>query len=149
MSDLMQFDFGKGITLQEVTMNPEKYDPEVQASFFDAVKAVRAQLREAEMILEAHILDNMNKDNATKLIFKGMDGRELVATRKKGADRCGAKEADEIMKKNGFQPGMIGDYKFSPSWSKAKEARKLGGDIQLIIDEMFKESKETIVISEK
>lgn len=149
MNDLMQLDFGRGITLQDVTMNPDKYEPEVQAAFFDAVKSVQAQLREAQQILEAHLLKTMTDENATKLIFKSMGGQELVATRKKGAVKCDAKNADEIIKAAGHDPLAIGTYEYKPSWTKAKEHRKLGGDIQVIIDDLFKEGKESISITEK
>ena len=150
MNDLLSIDFGvQGQTLKDVMMNPEKYPVEIQAAYYDAIKAAKAQLREAEQILEEHILKVMADDNATKLIFKGVDGRELVATKKKGAVKCEAKDADKIMKQHGFQEGMIGSYEFKTSWSKAKEARKLGGDIQVIIDDLFKEGKETITIDEK
>jgi hypothetical protein len=48
----------------------------------------------------------------------------------------------------GFSPDEIGGYVFKPSWSKAKEARKLGGDKQLVIDEIFTEGKPSLTIEE-
>jgi len=38
---------------------------------------------------------------------------------------------------------------YKPSWSKAKEARKLGGKKQKVIDEIFAEGKKTIKIEVK
>jgi hypothetical protein len=147
---LVKIDFGvQGQTLMDVCMNPDSYPEEIVAAYMDAVVSVSQQIREARVMLEANLLKRMNADNATKMMFKSIDGRELVATKKKGAVKCESKDADEIVKSHGFQPGMIGDYKFSPSWSKAREARKLGGDIQVIIDDLFKEQKESITISEK
>ncbi|MFA5423950.1 MAG: hypothetical protein WC374_08850 [Phycisphaerae bacterium] len=147
---LVKINFGiEGQTLQDVAMNPDNYPEEIVAAYMDAVNMVNQQLREAKIQLEANILKRMTNDNATKMIFKSIDGCELVATRKKGAVKCEARDADEVMKQHGFQPGMIGDYKFVPSWSKAKEASKLGGDIQVLIDDMFKEQKESITITEK
>ena len=150
MNDLMQLNFGvQGQTLQDVAMNPGNYPVEILAAYIDATGEVTRQIREAKIMLEANLLKRMESDNATKLMFKSVDGRDLIATRKKGAVKCEVKDADEVVKSHGFDPIQIGDYKFSPSWSKAKEARKLGGDIQLIIDEMFKEQRESITITEK
>jgi hypothetical protein len=150
MNDLLQLNFGAtGATLQDVAMKPEAYPAEIKGAYLDVIKAMKSQLREVEQIIEAHLLTEMVHDNATKMVFKSIDGRDMVATRKKGAVKCESKDADEQYKASGFNPLEIGDYKFSPSWTKAKEARKLGGDKQLIIDEMFKESKESITITEK
>lgn len=147
---LLTIDFGvQGQTLADVMMNPDNYPDEILAAYVDVTIAMSAQIREARTIIEANLLKRMNDDNATKMMFKGIDGRDLVATRKKGAVKCEAKDADEQVKAHGFDPLMIGDYKFSPSWSKAKEARKLGGDMQIIIDDMFKEGRESITITEK
>lgn len=147
---LIKIDFGvQGQTLQDVSMNPDKYPVEIVAAYIDAVNMVNQQLREAKIQLEANLLKRMDDDNATKMIFKSIDGRELVATRKKGAVKCDAKDADEIVKAHGFDPLTIGKYEFKPSWSKANEAWKLGGDLQVLIDDLFKEGRESITITEK
>jgi hypothetical protein len=149
MNALLSVDFGvEGQTLQDVIMNPDKYPIELQAAYMDVVNSMSKQIREAKKILEAHIRKQMADDNATKLLFKSIDGRELWATLKKGSMECEAKNADEIMKEHGFQPTVIGNYEFKPSWTKAKEVRKQGGDIQVVIDDLFKESKESIIISD-
>lgn len=150
MKELLSIDFGiKGQTLQDVMMNPDKYPPEIIAAYADAVQAVSGQIREARTILEAHLLNKMVEDNATKLIFKSIDGRELIATKKSGQVKCEKKNIDEIFKSAGFDPLTIGNYKFDPSWTKAKEIRKLGGDLQKLIDELFIKGRDSITITEK
>lgn len=150
MNDLLQLNFGAtGATLQDVAMNPNAYPAEIRGAYLDVIKAMKSQLREVEQIIEAHLLSEMVHDNATKMVFKSIDGRDMVATRKKGSVQCKEKDADERYKSEGFDPLEIGNYEFKASWTKAKEARKLGGDKQLIIDELFKEQKESIVITEK
>lgn len=150
MNDLLSVDFGiKGQTLQDVIMRPENYPVEIVAAYMDAVLAVSAQIRQARMILEAHLLNKMADDNATKLIFKSITGLEMIATKKSGPIKCETKNADEVIKAAGFDPLTIGNYKFDPSWTKAKEIRKLGGDIQKIIDELFIKKNDTISITQK
>jgi hypothetical protein len=150
MNDLLAIDFGvQGQSLKDVMMHPQEFPDEILAAYIDVTMAMSAQLREAKIIIEANLLKRMETDNATKMNFKSIDGRELVATRKSGAMRCEAKDVDGIMKAHGFQPTVIGNYEFKPSWQKAKEVRKQGGDIQLVIDEIFKAQKESIFISEK
>lgn len=148
MNEIMNIEIG-GITLRDVAMSPEKYPDEILAAYIDVSKSMTAQIREAQQIMEANLLKRMDDENATKLVFKNLDGAEMMATRKKGSVKCEAKNADEIMKANGFDPLAIGEYKFSPSWTKAKEARKLGGEMQVVIDDLFKEGRESIMIGEK
>ncbi len=149
MNDLLSIDFGiKGQTLKDVIMRPDNYPVEIVAAYMDAILAVSAQIREARIILEAHLLNKMAVEGATKLLFKSIDGRAMIATRKNGPVKCEIKNADEVIKDAGFDPLIIGNYKFDPSWTKAKEIRKLGGDIQKIVDELFIKKNDTISITQ-
>ena len=148
MDALYQVDIA-GEQVKKIVEHPDNYPDEMLAVAIDVVNNMARQIREAKLILEAHLVKRMKDENATKMPIIGLQGKEQVATRKKGSFKCDSKDADVIFQNYGFDPTSIGDYVFKPSWTKAKEARKLGGDMQLLIDEFFKEGKESITISDK
>lgn len=134
-----------GIDLREVINNPANFPDEVQAAAIDLITDWSRQIREAKVRLEGHLTATMKADNATKMVFISVSGEEKTATLGKGKmEAC--KAADKMYKKYGFPPEEIGEWEFKPSWSKAKEARKFGGDKQLVIDEIFQEGKEKLII---
>lgn len=137
-----------GVNINDVITRPEAYPEEVIGAAVDVIVEMSRQIREAEVRLKGHIIEKMKHDNATKLMFVSNDGGNKMITLKSGSMQCENKDADMVYKKHGFDPMEIGEYVFKPSWSKAKEARKFGGDKQLVIDELFKNGKQSITISE-
>jgi|GEM_PF-1537982 len=136
----------QGLDIDDVICNPSAYEPEIVLAVIDSANDIARQVREVKMRLEGDILIRMKKEGATKWTFKDINGEERRATLKKGPMKCELKEADENYRMFGFDPLEIGEYVFKPSWSKAKEARKVGGEKQQIIDTMFVEGKESIFI---
>ena len=132
--------------LLAIATNPGNYPEEVLCVAIDVIRDMSAQIYEAKKRIEGHIIKKMQLDNATKQSFRGTDGKEKMATLKFGSMKCKNKEANIIYRDSGFDPKEIGEYVFKPSWSKAKEARKFGGEKQLIIDELFKQGNTTIEI---
>jgi len=137
-----------GVNLNDVIERPDAYPEEVLGAAIDVITDMSRQIREAKLRLEMHIIGKMKADNSTKLIFIGNDGNKKLITLKSGPVQCESKDGDMIYKRHGFDPLEIGEYIFKPSWSKAKEARKFGGDKQVVIDDLFKNGKESITISE-
>ena len=135
-----------GISLRDVINTPAEYNDEVLGAAIETLNEYSRQLREAKVRLEGHLAHSMKQDGATKLIFMSADGSQRKLTLNKGKMEAST-DADEIYKKHGFDPLEIGEYKYVASWSKAKEARKLGGEKQLVIDEIFKEGKEKLTIT--
>lgn len=141
----MELQVLSGINLKDIIADPNTPD-EVCAAAVTVLDDMARQIREAKTLIAGRLTEHMTSENATKLKFRGPNGDDLVVTLKTGATKCEAKDADERYRQYGFDPLEIGSYKFEPSWSKAKEARKLGGDKQLIIDELFKAGKPSIEI---
>jgi hypothetical protein len=136
----------QGLDIDDVICNPSAYEPEIVLAVIDSANDISRQAREVKMRLEADIISRMKKEDATKWMFIDVNGQERKATLKKGPVKCEMKEADENYKMFGFDPIEIGEYVFKPSWQKAKEARKFGGEKQKVIDGMFVEGKESIYI---
>jgi hypothetical protein len=145
----------KNFPFQEIISHPENYPQEMKAAVLDIIKYMEAQIKEAKTIVTGNIIEEMQKENATKILFKGIDGKEKVATLKMPSKKLSSKFKDskvleEYIKKNGFTPEQLGSYEFVPfSWSKMKEIRKLGGEIQALIDELYvEEGKPTLTIGD-
>ena len=134
--------------LRAICENPSTYPEELLGAALNVVKDMQAQLREAKIHVEGVLLEKMQKENASKLPFIGVDGKNYMATVKSGAVECKDKTADMAYQNAGFDPREIGEYIFKPSWTKAKEARKLGGEKQLLIDELFRAGAPSLDIKE-
>jgi len=130
--------------LEFIAKNVRNLPEEVVCAALEYGKTKASQLREINTLLEGVIVEKMKADNATKMIFKNTSGQEMIATLKTGSVKCDSKDPDIIYQEQGFDPLEIGEYIFKPSWSKAKEARKLGRNKQIVIDNLFKPGKDTI-----
>lgn len=129
------------ISIEDIVKHPDNYPDELIGVSIDALKRIKKDIYEAMLILENHLVNKMTEDEATKMMFKDIDGNPQIITIKAGKTECKEKNADLIYKKAGFDPLEIGTFKFKPSWSKAKEARKFGGYKKEIIDQLFVEGK--------
>jgi hypothetical protein len=138
-----------GIDVKKIAKNHSEYPEEVVAAAIEATKQIANQAYEIKKTLEFYLAKRLTDSNATKLPFINIDGVEMVVTLKSGKWDCKAKDVDEIYKKNGFDPIEIGKYVFKPSWTQAKEVRKLGGKKQELIDNFFKQDEPKIDIEEK
>ena len=143
----MELQVLSGLTLNDVINDLEAPD-EVVGAAVDVLNDMSKRLRDAKMVLQGRLIDRMTKENATKFPFVSSTGIQKIATLKAGAMECDRDDADEFYTQNGFDPHEIGKYVFEPSWSKAKEARKMGGTKQLAIDELFKLGKPSLKIEE-
>lgn len=147
MNALLNISIGPA-ELRAICENPREYPEELLGAALTVVKDMQVQLREARVHVEGVLSERMQKENATKLPFRGVDGKDYMATLKSGAVECKNKVAADVYAAAGFDPREIGEYVFKPSWSKAKEARKFGGDKQLLIDELFKPGAPSLDIKE-
>ena len=143
--ETMELQVLPSISLRDIVADPNTPD-EVCAAAVTVLDDMARQIREAKALIAGRLTAHMESENATKLKFRGPNGDDLVVTLKPGPTKCEAKNADEIYKQHGFDPLEIGTFEFHPLWSKAKEARKLGGEKQLVIDELFKSGKPSIEI---
>ena len=130
--------------LEFIAKNVRNLPEEVVCAALEYGKTKASQIREINTLLEGVIIEKMKADNATKMVFKNTAGQEMIATLKTGSVKCDAKDPDITYQEQGFDPLEIGEYVFKPSWSRAKEARKLGGNKQIAIDNLFKPGKDTI-----
>jgi len=136
-----------GINLHDIVNNKEISD-EIIIAAIDRLNDYSKQLRDAKTLLQGRIIERMKYDNATKLPFISSDGLEKIATLSSGKIECNNKNADKLYAEKGFNTLEIGDYIFRPSWSKAKEARKVGGENQKIIDDLFKSGEPHLKIDD-
>ena len=127
--------------LEFIAKNVRNLPEEVVCAALEYGKTKASQLREINTLLEGVMIEKMKAD---KMIFKNTSGQEMIATLKTGSVKCDAKDPDITYQEQGFDPLEIGEYVFKPSWMKAKEARKLGGQKQIVIDNLFKPGKDTI-----
>jgi hypothetical protein len=132
-------------TLKDIAERPGEYPIEMVGAALDVIRDMSSQLFEAKKRLEGHIIADMQAENATKMQIIGQDGERKVITLKKGKVDM-ERGAESKYAVAGFPLDEIGEYVFKPSWTKAKEARKLGGEKQLIIDEIFTEGKPSLTI---
>ena len=143
MNEIMSIDISS-----DIVKHPENYSDEMVAAATLNIKEIINQAYEAKKRLENHIIKRMDEDDATKLYFNDSTGRELVATLRSGSVECKEKNIDQIFEQIGFQPIEIGDYVFKPSWTKAKEAAKVGGEKKILIEKYFKSGEKKLVIDE-
>lgn len=132
-------------TLKDIAERPGEYPIEMIGAALDVIRDMSSQLFEAKKRLEGHIIADMQAENATKMQIIGQDGERKVITLKKGSMGMEA-GAESKYAAAGFPLDEIGGYVFKASWTKAKEARKLGGVKQLVIDEIFQEGKPSLTI---
>ena len=134
--------------LMEIIEHIDDYPIEVKAVALDVLREMSSQIKDKQNYVETKIIIEMQKDNATKEVFKGNDGVNKTLTLKSGFMRPELKP-DEVVSmwtKAGFDVNDIGTFEFKPSWSKAKNQRKFGGDKQLVIDEIFKQGPPSLKI---
>ncbi len=142
----------QGLTLVDIASNPNAVDEEVLGASLEVIQSMSKQLREFKGNIEANLINRMKQSNATKLMFIDAMGNERTATLKAGkVSQNKAIKKDELegfIKKSDFDPSQLGSYEFVlMPWKEAKEKRKLGDEIQVLIDELFKEGNPTISIS--
>ena len=141
----------QGMTVNEICANPDSYPEEVVAAAFDALNTIKKQIRENEINLSANMIRRMRENNATKIPYINVQGEKKFLTIKKGAMKLNPaiKDIEEYIKKAGLFPEMLGEYKFTPhSWGKCKESRKMGGDLQLVIDEIYVEGPPSLTVTD-
>ena len=137
------------LTLAELGNNPNTYPEEVVAAGFDVIKDIEAQLRIYKQNMTANMIHRMNNDNATKLKFINTRGEERTLTLKKGSMKLNTdiKDYDKYIEKAGFVPEMLGRMIFQPfPWKEMKEIRKQGGELQVLVDEIYKEGQPSLTI---
>ena len=137
------------LTLAELGNNPNTYPEEVVAAGFDVIKDIEAQLRIYKQNMTANMIHRMNNDNATKLKFINTRGEERTLTLKKGSMKLNTdiKDYDKYIEKAGFVPEMLGRMIFQPfPWKEMKEIRKQGGELQVLVDEIYKEGQPSLTV---
>lgn len=140
-----------GMSVHEICTSPGNYPDEVVAAAFDALKEIKSLVRDYEVNLSGNMIRRMTEDNATKIPFVNVRGEKKFLTLKKGAMKLNPaiKDYEEYIKQAGLAPEMIGEYKFVPhNWGKCKETRKMGGDLQLVIDEIYIEGPPSITVTD-
>ena len=140
------------LTIADIGSNPGAYPEEVLAAGFDVIKNIESQLRNYKQNITGNMIHRMTEDNATKLPFIGVDGKEKILTLKKSAMKPNPaiKDPEMYIQMNGFAPSEFGEYKFTLcGWKDIKEKRKVGGNMQLLCDELYKEVQPSIIIEEK
>ena len=141
----------QGMTVHEICTSPDNYPEEVVAAAFDALKDIKSQLREYETNISGNMIRRMREDNATKIPFINVKGEQKYLTLKKGAMKVNPtiKDIEAFIIKTGLAPKMLGEHKFVPhSWGKCKELRKMGGDLQVVIDEIYIEGAPSLTVTE-
>lgn len=139
----------QNVTLQEIGTNPNTYPEEVVAAAFDTIKQFESVLKEYKQNISANMIARMNKDNATKIIFLDTKGNQRTLTLKKGSMKLNPdiKDYDKYIEKAGFIPESLGKMIFQPfPWKEMKETHKQGGDIQVLIDEIYKEGTPSLTV---
>ena len=147
--DIVRQPIVDGVTLADIANNPSNYPEELICVAIDLISDFSKQLRDAKENITANLIHRMRDDNATKRVFQTADGTRKIATLKKGALKLNTdiKNYEAFIKKSGFHPQQLGEYKFVPfGWSTIKEIRKQGGKIQALCDELYPEGKPTLEI---
>lgn len=137
-------------SLSEIIDNIDNYPIEVKAVVLDVLRDMNSQIYEKKRFVESKIIQDMQADNATKELFVGSDGIKKIMTLKSGSMKAEMK-SDEVVNlwvKSGFNINELGNFEFKPSWSKAREQRKFGGEKQNLIDKIFKSGISSIEIKE-
>ena len=99
--------------------------------------------------MTANIIRRMDNDNATKLKFINTKGEEKTLTLKKGSMKLNKdiKDYDKYIEKAGYVPEMLGKMIFQPfPWKEMKEIRKQGGELQVLVDEIYKEGQPSLTV---
>ncbi|MGD8305181.1 MAG: hypothetical protein PVF17_00880 [Ignavibacteria bacterium] len=149
MSEIIKedIDFGIGrINVFDVAENPDKYPEEIKNAVYDVLSKMSNQISAHKRNLKENIIITMKRDGATKSFFKDIKGEKRTVTLKKGTTKCVVKNADEVYENAGFDSSEIGEKIYRPLWSKAKEARKVGGKKQEVIDKIFIEGNPDLEI---
>jgi len=136
------------LDITQIMEQPENFQIEAVATAIDFLTDLERNFRDKNWKLKTYLINQMKLESATKLMIKDVHGIEKIVTLKTGYKKCEDKHADQRYGQAGFDILEIGDYIFKPSWSKAKEARKFGGDKQRIIDNLFQEGNPTLEIKE-
>lgn len=145
----LQIPIEGNLTLHELGNNPNTYPEEVVAAGLDVIKNMEEQLKNYKQNMTANIIRRMDNDNATKLKFINTKGEEKTLTLKKGSMKLNKdiKDYDKYIEKAGYVPDMLGKMIFQPlPWKKMKEIRKQGGELQVLVDEIYKEGQPSLVI---
>ena len=146
MKDLIKIDQ----TIWDVVENPEKYEIEICATSLDVLKNVGKQLYNLQKNVEIRIMEEMIKDDATKLNFMDVAGESKVLTLKPGPMKQTVDNAEDVIKDNDFDPNQLGDYQYKLfPWSKMKEMQKLGGAVKDLIDKLYVRGKRSLSIGDK
>ena len=128
------------ITLKEIGTNPDAYQEEVVCAALDTMQNVERTLKFFKQNIIANIHRRMQQNNATKIIFINEKREKKTATLKAATPKLNPviRNPEEYIRLSGFEPGQLGEYKYTPySWGKIKEIRKLGGELQVLCDELY------------
>jgi hypothetical protein len=135
-----------GTDFEQILKNPDAHSGKQIAICLDEINRLNEQVREYKLKLQHILIKKMVEDHATKLIYKSLGEEEKTVTLGNGKVDCTVKNLDSVWMDHGGDPSEIGDYKFVPSWSKAKNVKKLGGWQAEIIDKVFVESEKKLKI---
>lgn len=135
-----------GIKIRDILQHPGDYPEEIVVVALQQTKDVLSNLSECKKRLEGNLIARMEEDDATNIVFKDINGNDRRAVLKSGKVDCSVKDADIKYSEKGFDPKEIGEWIFKPSWTKAKEAKKLGGLKKAIIEKLFKEGPKGVTI---
>jgi len=143
MNDIIKFENNE----IDIIKNPENYPVETVGIVYLKIKKLNSNIYETQKKLEHFIFNNMIADNATKMILKENNNNiEFNIVNGKVAFKDGI---DVELAMNGFDPNKYGKFEYIPSWTKIKEARKLGGELKEIIDEFIIDCEKKLSISKK
>jgi len=124
--------------IQNIALNPDEFSLDVCVDTFSYLDTQIEQLSKLKKNLKDNIISRMKKNNATIIPYGNGEIRlvpgKIVPT----------KGLEEEWSAEGFIALEVGDYVFKPSWSKAKEVKKLGGKKSEIIDKYFVRLTETL-----
>jgi len=137
-------------TIWDAIENPEKHEIEVCSTSLDILKDVSKHLYGLQKNIEARIMDEMEKEEATKLNFLNTKGDRKVLTLKPGPMKQGVENAEDVIKEEGFDPNEFGSYVYKlTSWSEMKEMQKLGGEVKNLVEKLYVRGKKTLTIGDK
>ncbi len=145
----LQIPIEGNLTLHELGNNPNTFPEEVCAAGLDVIKVLEAQIKFYKQNITANMIQRMNNDNATKLKFINTRGEEKTLTLKNGSMKLNTdiKDYDKYIEKAGYVPEMLGKMIFQPfPWKEMKEIRKQGGELQVLVDELYKEGQSSLTI---
>lgn len=137
-------------TISEIVENIDNYPVEVKVVVYDVLEEMTRRIKEKREYVKEKLILEMRKENQTKELFISSDGKKKILSMREGTPVPvnDAKKTVEVWCKHGYLSEDIGEFTFKPSWSKAKEQRKFGGEKQLLIDELFRSISPVITIKE-